>query len=75
MTVTADEQRRVALPEPVRPGDVFNLEEAGYAQFLLRRVESSTQPVRLERENGFLVAVTDHVITQEMTRRALDEFP
>jgi len=73
--VTADEQRRVVLPDPARPGDVFDVEEAGSARFLLTRVEQPPQPVRLERKNGYLVALTDHVITQEATRRALDEFP
>ena len=31
--------------------------------------------VRLQRKGSYLVAVTDSVITQAMTRRALDEFP
>lgn len=75
MTVTVDEQRRVALPKPARPGDVFELEQAGRARFLLTRVEPTFQPVRLERKEGYLVAVTDHLITQAATRRALDEFP
>ena len=75
MTVIADEQRRVALPSSAQPGDVFDLEEAGQARFILTRVEQSGQPVRLERNDGYLVAVTNHLITQAATRRALDEFP
>lgn len=66
-TVTADEQRRVALPNPARPGGVFAVEEAGHARFILTRAEESSQPVRLERKNGYLVAVTDHPIAQEGT--------
>ena len=75
MIVTADEQRRVTLPKPARPGDAFDVEEAGDARFLLTRVEQPVPPVRLERKEGYLVAVTDRLITQEATRRALDEFP
>jgi hypothetical protein len=75
MIVTADEERRVVLPSPTRPGDTFDLEEAGLAQFVLTRLERQTQPVRLERKGEYLVAVTDRVITQAATRTALDEFP
>lgn len=72
MTAIADEQRRVTLPEQVSPGEVFDLEEAGCGGFLLKRAERLARPIRLERRNGYLVAVTDHVITQAATRRAFD---
>ena len=75
MIVTVDEQRRVTLPNAAQPGDVFELEEAGQTRFLLTRVEQPARAARLERKNGYLVAVTDHFITQAATRRALDEFP
>ena len=75
MIVTADEQRRVPLPEPARPGDVFDLEKEAQGRFILTRLEEPERGVRLERKDGYLVAVTDYVITQEETRRALDEFP
>ena len=75
MTVTVDEQRRVTLPNVAQPGDDFELEEAGQTRFLLTRVEQPARAARLERKNGCLVAVTDYLITQAATRRALDEFP
>ena len=75
MIVTADEQRRVALPEPAQPGDVFDLEKEGQGRFVLTRLDKPKQGVRLERKDGYLVAVTDYMITQEETRRAIDEFP
>ena len=75
MIVTVDEQRCVTLPNAAQPGDVFQLEEAGQTRFLLTRVEQPVQHVRLERKDGYLVAVTDRLITQAATRRALDEFP
>ena len=75
MIVTVDEKRRVALPQSAKPGDTFDVEPAGQAGFVLTRVEQPIQPVRLQRKDGYLVAVTPHFITQAITRRALDEFP
>jgi hypothetical protein len=75
MIVTVDEQQRVALPSPARPGDAFDLKQTGDARFTLTRVDQPVAGVRLERKNGYLIAVTQHPITQEATRRALDEFP
>jgi hypothetical protein len=75
MIVTVDEKRRVALPQPVKPGDTFDVEPAGQTGFVLTRVEPPMQAVRLQRKDGYLVAVTDHSITQAVTRQALDEFP
>lgn len=75
MIVTVDEKRRVALPQPVQPGDEFDLAPAGQSGFVLTRVERSRSPVSLERKDGYLVAVTDYPITQAATRQALDEFP
>jgi hypothetical protein len=75
MIVTADEQARIRLPDPARPGDAFYLEAAQSGQFILTRVAGPEQRVRLERKDGYLVAVTDKVITQAQTRKALDDFP
>jgi hypothetical protein len=75
MIVTADEKRCVPLPQPVQPGDKFDLVPAGQAGFVLTPVERSSAPVVLRRKNGYLVAVTDRPITHAATRSALDEFP
>ena len=75
MIVTVDEQRRVALPPSAKPGERFDLEEAGRSGFVLTRVAPGATPVRLQRQDGYLVAITGQVITQAATRRALDEFP
>ena len=75
MIVTVDEKRRVALPQPAKPGDTFDVSSAGQTGFLLTRVERPASSVHLQRKDGYLVAVTDGVITATMTRRALDEFP
>jgi hypothetical protein len=76
MIVTVDEKRRVTLPQPVQPGDEFELAPAGQSGFVLTRVERSTlSSVSLERKDGYLVAVTDDPVTQAATRRALEEFP
>jgi hypothetical protein len=73
--VTVDPQRRVTLPTRARPGDVFDLEQTGQGRFTLTRLEQTAPGMRLEQRDGYLVAVTQHPITQEATRRALDEFP
>ena len=75
MIVTVDEKRRVPLPQPAKPGDAFDVSPAGQTGFVLTRVERPTSTVRLQRKDGCLVAVTDGIITEAMTRRALDEFP
>lgn len=75
MIVTVDEKRRVPLPQPARPGDAFDISPAGPTGFILTSLSQTTSAVRLQRKDGYLVAVTDGVITEAMTRRALDEFP
>jgi hypothetical protein len=63
MIITADAQRRVTLPKPAHPGDAFDLETTGPAQFLLTRLEKPARKVTLCRENGFLVATSGKRIT------------
>ena len=75
MIVTVDEKSRVPLPQPAKPGDAFDISPAGPTGFVLTRLERPASTVRLQRKDGYLVAVTDAVITEAMTRRALDEFP
>ena len=75
MIVTVDDQRRVSLPPPAKPGERFDLEAAGRSGFVLTRVAPGVPPVRLQRKAGYLVAITGQTITQAATRRALDEFP
>ena len=66
MIVSVDAQRRVPLPDSAKPGQAFDLKEA--------RVEQRAG-VQLQRKDGYLVAITPHIITREETRRAVDEFP
>jgi len=75
MIVTVDEKRRVPLPQPAQPGDAFDISPAGPTAFMLTLLERPAPAVRLQRKDGYLVAITDRVITAAMTRRALDEFP
>ncbi|MCI0538644.1 MAG: hypothetical protein L0Z50_25840 [Verrucomicrobiales bacterium] len=74
MIVTVDEQRRIPLPDSAKPGQIFDLKEAGQSSFVLTRVEQRAG-VQLQRKDGYLVAVTLNIITQAETRRAVDEFP
>ncbi len=75
MIVTVDEMRRVPLPQTAKPGDSFDITPAGQTGFVLTRLDRSAPTVRLQRKEGYLVAVTDAVITEAMTRHALEEFP
>jgi hypothetical protein len=76
VTVIADAKKRVVLP-PARPGDRFDLavSEGKYVLTKLEPVKEQRNKVRLVRKHGYLVAVSERPITQEMTRRYLDEFP
>lgn len=74
MIVTVDEQRRVPLPDSAKPGQAFDLKETGPSRFVLTRVEQRAG-VQLQRKDGYLVAITPHIITQAETRRAVDEVP
>ena len=76
MTVVADQQRRVTLPENFKPGDAFDLEEKnGNSIVLTKLAETSRSKIKLVREGKLLVGVSERTITQEEVRRALDEFP
>ena len=76
MTVVADQQRRVTLPESFRPGDAFDLEEKnGNSALLTKLAKTPSSKIKLVREGNLLVGVSERTITQEEVRRALDEFP
>jgi hypothetical protein len=78
MTVVADNKHRVTL-RLAKPGDRFDVampQEGKYVLTKLEPVKPRRNTVRLMRSpQGYLVAVTDRPITQEQTRRYLDEFP
>jgi hypothetical protein len=76
MTVTADDRRRIVLPE-AEPGDQFDIQYSGDG-FTLRRlgqVDKCPAKVAVERRDGFSVWVTDQPITEQSIREALADFP
>jgi hypothetical protein len=73
-TLTVDDHQRVRLPD-VKPRQVFAHEKGPGGQIILTPIEPHSTKVRLMKKNGYTVAVTDHPITQEQVRQALDEFP
>jgi len=73
--VIADERRRVTLPKPVHPGDVFNLEQQANGRVVLTKLERPTATkAKLVRKRGLLLLSSDDTITWEQTRKAMDEF-
>jgi hypothetical protein len=77
MTVIADAKKRVVLP-PVKPGDRFDVQFSSNGKVVLTPLIPDERPnkVRLVRgKEGYLVAVSERPITQEMVRAAMDEFP
>jgi len=75
MTVIADNKKRVTLP--TKPGERFDLQSFGGDRFVLTRLApvERTERVRLVKKHGCTVAVGGRKITQEETRKLLDEFP
>jgi len=75
MTVTADAKGRVGLPG-AKPGDSFRVEQSG-DELRLTLLKPVPKPgkARLVKRNGLTMIESDHPITQEMVRAALDEFP
>ena len=76
MTVTADAKKRVVLP-PAKPGQCFDVQISSNGKLVLTPLVPAEKPnrIKLVRENGYLVAVGNHSITQAETRKLLDEFP
>jgi hypothetical protein len=78
MTVVADNKKRVTL-RLAKPGDRFDVQITPGGKFVLTKLEPAKprpNKARLIRtKQGYLVAVSERPITQEMVRAALDEFP
>ncbi len=75
MTVIADNKKRVTLP--TKPGERFDLQSFGGDKFILTRLApvDRTGRVRLVKKHGCTLAASGRTITQEETRKLLDEFP
>ena len=75
MTVTADNEQRVALP--VKPGDRFDVQLADGGRMVLTPLAPDGEPsrVRLVKKHGYTVAAGTRIITQQEVRRLLDDFP
>lgn len=76
MKVIADGRRRVTLPKPVLPGDVFDVEQEEHGRFVLTKMEKPARPAaKLVKRGGLLLLSAPGTITREETRKAMDEFP
>jgi hypothetical protein len=76
MTVTADNQKRVVLPQ-AHPGECFDVQVCDNG-FVLRKIESApTAPAKVSfvKRDGFTVALADQSIDEEALREALANFP
>jgi hypothetical protein len=76
MKVIADGRRRVTLPKPVHPGDVFDVEQQPNGRLVLTKLVKPTRPrAKLVKRADLLLLSSRATITWEETRRAMDEFP
>ena len=76
MKVIADRRRRVTLPKPVLPGDVFDVELEDGGRLVLTKMENPGRPTaKLIQRGGFLLLSTPETISWEETRKAMDDFP
>ena len=75
MTVIADNKKRVTLP--TKPGERFDVQSFNGDKFILTRLAPVECPekIRLIKKHGCTLAVSTRKITQEETRKLLDEFP
>jgi hypothetical protein len=77
MTVTADSKQRVMLPS-ARPGDLFQVQDAGEGRFLLTKmapVEDRPPGGRLEKRGQYTVLVGGKSVSDEVLEAALADFP
>jgi hypothetical protein len=76
MKVIADHRRRVTLPKPVLPGDVFDVEQQPNGRLILTKLTKPTRPrAKLVRRGGLVLLSSEGPITWEETRAAMDELP
>ena len=76
-TLTVDDYNRVRLPD-VKPRQVFAHAKGPDGSIILTPVvpaEPKPAKVRLEKRNGYTVAVTDRPFDMEALKQALAEFP
>lgn len=76
-TAKVDDRKRVRIPD-AKPGQVFSIEPGPEGSIVLRKLQPVEPPpanVRLEKRNGYTVAVSDRPIDEDALKRALEEFP
>lgn len=76
MKVIADRRRRVTLPKPVLPGDVFDVELDDGGRLVLTKMEKRVRPsAKLVQRGELLLLSTEKTISWEETRKAMDDYP
>ncbi|MCI0720970.1 MAG: hypothetical protein L0338_18680 [Acidobacteria bacterium] len=76
MTVIADNEKRVVLPD-AQPGECFDVQVCDNG-FVLRKLKSlSPGPAKVNfiKRDGFTVAMADQPIDEQALREALANFP
>ena len=74
MKVTADDQRRVTLPDDVNPGDTFELRQEEAGRFVLVKESEAESRPRLVREGNYYVLDSACAITLEDTLKAIERY-
>lgn len=77
MTTTADESKRVLIPQ-ARPGQVYTVQadaEGVVTLIPVKPAEEKPMKARLEQHGGYTVVVTDRPVDEQVIRELLADFP
>ena len=74
-TLTVDDHKRIRIPD-AKPRQVFAYEKDSSGRLTLTPVEPvKRSPAKLVRKNGKTYLVSEHPITTQDVKRALENFP
>jgi hypothetical protein len=76
ITATADDQKRILVPQ-ARPGQIYAVRENADGSLTLTvvRREIASPTCRIEKEQGFTVAVPEQPIDEAAIKELLADFP
>jgi bifunctional DNA-binding transcriptional regulator/antitoxin component of YhaV-PrlF toxin-antitoxin module len=75
MTAKVDERRRIVLPKPVRPGELYSIQEVAAGNFVLEKIHKPVRRAKLVRQNGLLMLDNGCRLTEQDVAEVMSEFP